>query len=398
MKVTIVFGNTTVWWRLKDAEDVRQNISNFPFAKFHEPRINVQIRPSRTHGPGRIVCLWQKINFLVDILQELQCPPHVQVTLYGGWHKGEKARQSILYTKGYRPDHDIAVLPFTRLPKSQWDYTLYDHLDAVVSSEPEGPEHSLLYRLKIGEAFDSAEIDSLCLDTRIFLDTALDKTVGPTADLLRLSRFQHWYQAGNEWNVSYEEQFLAGLVNHLPVVIKHDPRLSSALRRYRTLILAHHFAFREQHFEDVGYETEDEDYNYSHEISCRISWCKMRDELIQGHKWESGVFLDRWPRGIPELRGWLKHLPRSVFKEYVGENDKVRAFWNELIWWAYDAAEFLHAPRSEGKWCCLCRFLERPCAGAGSMTRLGRVCCAGKDSRCNFCRFFLMVVVMIQGV
>lgn len=221
MKVTIVFGNTTVWWRLKDAEDVRQHISNFPFAKFHEPRINVQIRPSRTHGPGRIVCLWQKINFLVDILQELQCPPHVQVTLYGGWHEGEKARQSILYTKGYRPDHDIAVLPFTRLPKSQWDYTLYDHLDAVVSSEPEGPEHSLLYRLKIGEAFDSAEIDSLCLDTRIFLDTALDKTVGPTADLLRLSRFQHWYQAGNEWNVSYEEQFLAGLVNHLPVVIKH---------------------------------------------------------------------------------------------------------------------------------------------------------------------------------
>lgn len=354
-----------VWWDLKDEEAVREHLSIFPCAKLREPRVHVELRRSSIQDPGRIIQLWQKTNTFVDILQNQQRPPQIRVRFAEKWQKLGKARASIPHQKGYRPDHDIAILPFTRLPKSQWDYFIYDELDAAISGEPEGSPHSILYRLKNGENLEAAELDSLHLDTRIFLDTKLDFAPGRTADFLRLKRFQHWYYPGDNWKVSYEEQLLADLTNNLLVVMKHDPRLHSARKRFGILVIMHHLAHARRDSAE----------------SIRAFWPAVNGEPVLYNKWESEIFPETWPNGLSQLQNsmpkWVMGWQQFVFTSYAKKNDKIRDFQDELFWWAYDAWEFLYEPISEGKWCRLCRFLERPC-----------VWCKKYDSKkaCRLCR------------
>lgn len=347
------------WWNLKDDEAARKHLSIFPCAKLRQPRILVELRRSSTLDPGRIIQVWQKANILVDILQSLERPPQVRVWFAPEWQKLGKARSSIPYQNGdrYRPDHDIAILPFTRLPKLQWDYRLYDELTAAISADHEDSSHSILYRLEQGENLEAAELDSLHLDARIFLDTKLDFAPGRTADFLRLKRFQHWYHAGENWRVSYKEQLVADLTNNLPVVMKHDPRLRSTRKRFAILVIMHHLGHARRNFVESirAFEV----YN----------------------KWESEIFPEAWPSGLTQLPKrmpkWVRGHQGFVYALYARKNDKIRDFMNELFWLANDAWEFLYEPVSEGKWCHLCRFLERPC-----------VWCKKYDSKkaCRLCR------------
>lgn len=338
------------WWNLKDEEA--------PRAKLRQSRIIFEIRRSFTLDPGRIIQVWQKANILVHVLRSLEPPPLIRVWFAPGWQKFGNARSSIPYQNGdrYRPDHDIAILPFTRLPKSQWDYSLYKELQAAISAEPEGSSHSILYRLEQGEDLLAAELDSLHVDTRIFLDAKLDSVPGRTADFLRLKRFQYWYHPGENWKVSYKKRLVADLTNNLPVVMKHDPQLRSARTRFAILVIMHH----------LGHAR-------------RNSAESILDFKL--YKWESEIFPETWPDGLTQLQNrmpkWVRRRQKFVYASYDRKNHKIRDFMSELIWLAKDAWEFLYEPVSEGKWCRLCRFLERPC-----------VWCKKYDSKkaCRLCR------------
>lgn len=97
-------------------------------------------------------------------------------------------RRSIPCTVGYRPDHDIGILPFTRL--SSWEFNLPTELYALISNEPDNSQHSLLYGFRIEESSNDTEyshLDTSCdtadfgqwlVDTRTCLDNRLDDVPG----------------------------------------------------------------------------------------------------------------------------------------------------------------------------------------------------------------------------
>lgn len=302
-------------WDLESKSDTQRHIASLPYDKLRGSHLSIEIRPSSNIDRGQIIQLWQKLNHIVDILQELPHPPRVRISLHGGWTFQNRTRESIKYTKGYRPDHDIVMLPFTRL--SRWEYRLPPDLSTVISHESGNPEHSLLYRFRACERLNSdgfarvdmtriTDIDHMRTDTRIFLDSWLGWVKGKTADLLRLERFRNWYEPGDGWKSTYEEQYLADLDAHFSLVRKHDLYLLRARDTFQFLILLHHLTWAEQDSISKVYDVMD------------------GKQLTLYTKWDPEVLSKRWPDGVGTPAEtfpasiWMKRKP--VVDAYTQEN------------------------------------------------------------------------------
>ncbi|KAJ5558604.1 hypothetical protein N7461_002576 [Penicillium sp. DV-2018c] len=229
-------------WELKNIEAVRNHLHTFPWRKVGG-KMFVNISPPSQEDPGQIVQIWQKVNQLIDTLKTTHSAPSVWVSLLEDWSRDESPQESITYTNGYRPDHDIAIIPFTCL--SNWHYRIPPPYSATIATERELREKSQSLLYKYGKDFISNDWCRITTapknwltDTRIFLDRKLDDIPGRTAGALRLERFQNWFQ-GN-WVSEYEKQFTEDLQKHLYIVLRHDMALRGAIRRHKLLILLHH--------------------------------------------------------------------------------------------------------------------------------------------------------------
>ncbi|CAI7576677.1 unnamed protein product [Penicillium glandicola] len=229
-------------WELKNIDAIRNHLHTFPWAKVGG-KMPVNIVPPQQEDPGQIVQIWQKVNQLVDILKTMSSPPSVWVSLLEDWSRDDKPQESVAYTNGYRPDHDIAIIPFTRL--SNWCYQIPPAYSATIMTEQELPEKSQSLLYKHGNGFTLNEWRCIATapknwltHTRIFLDRKLDDIPGKTAGALRLKRFQNWFQ--DNWESEYEKEFITDLQKHRHIVLKHDPTLRGATRRHNLLIMLHH--------------------------------------------------------------------------------------------------------------------------------------------------------------
>ena len=242
--VVMLINKKEVRWSLKDSSSMRRHLESFPFARTDPAPLH--IHPSCGLNPGRTICLWTKINDLIKTLQRLPYIPSVKLRLRGDWVSEGKARCTFKSRAMYRPDHDLAIVPFTRLPR--WDYDLPEELSNVISQEPEGTQHSMVYKLEKhklanqgssdncnmnNEALDT---DTWLLGTRIFLDNLLDTTEGNTSNLLRRDRFMNWFEDGDSWKSSYEEQLIQDLHSNANIVLGYDPGLQNASRRHYLMV------------------------------------------------------------------------------------------------------------------------------------------------------------------
>ncbi|KAJ5237679.1 hypothetical protein N7489_007770 [Penicillium chrysogenum] len=220
-------------WELKNIEAIRCHLHTFPWRKIRGEMF-VNISPPPQEDPGQVVQIWQKVNQLIDALNTAPSAPSVWVSLLEDWSRDEKPQESITYTNGYRPDHDIAIIPFVRL--SNWYYRIPPAYSATIATERDLREESrsLLYKNENdcpcnGWCFITTAPRDWLIDTRIFLDTKLDDIPGETAAVLRLERFR-------TWGPGYEKQFVTDLRTRRHIVLKHDPMLRAAITRYRLFL------------------------------------------------------------------------------------------------------------------------------------------------------------------
>lgn len=146
----------------------------------------------------------------------------------------------------YTPDHDIAILPFTRLP--QWEYTIPADVHALILKEPKNKKHSFLYLFRdhghsgvdisslLSEA-DTKHANQLLIIFRINMDMYLDGMKGETASHLRSERFENWFSPGGSWESSYQDQLLKDLSSNFNLVMDLDYRLQSFRERYTAMML-----------------------------------------------------------------------------------------------------------------------------------------------------------------
>lgn len=220
-------------WELKTIEAVRNHLHTFPWRRIGG-KMFVNISPPPQEDPGQILQILQKVNQLIDTVNTTPSAPSVWVSLLEDWSRDQKPQESITYTHGYRPDHDIAIIPFTRL--SNWYYRIPPVYSATLATERELREESqsLLYKnendcTSNGWCFITTAPRDWLIDTRIFLDTKLDDIPGKTAAVLRLERFQ-------TWKSEYEKQFVTDLRTRRHIVLKHDPMLRAAIIRYNSFM------------------------------------------------------------------------------------------------------------------------------------------------------------------
>lgn len=177
-------------------------------------------------------------------MENLSRSPSVRVRLINNWHTPQKAKQSLWHPREFRPDHDIVIIPFTRL--SHWSYSIPAGLSDTLSTEPNDKQHSLLHQIQVAARLEAdgfshantgeiASIENLQQDTREWLEKCLDSIHGTTANHLRLERFVRWYEPGESWKSAYEEQLLADLRADLSIFMRHDGGLHSIGYRHRTL-------------------------------------------------------------------------------------------------------------------------------------------------------------------
>lgn len=276
-------------WELRNIDAVRSHLHSFPWVKVGTEMF-VNILPPPEGDPGQIVQIWQKVNQLVDILETTRSIPLVRVSLLEDWSNDGKPQESITYTNGYRPDHDIAIIPFTRLP--EWYYRISPAYSAVIATEQELPEEfqSLLYKGRKDCTSNKwcriATVPKHWLtNTRIFLDRQLDDIPGKTAGALRLERYQNWFQ--DNWVSEYETQFITDLQKHRSIVLKHDPGLRGIKKRHDLLIIIHHI-YRASHDDPEKVETALEE---------------RRPKIYKN--WNSQVWSDYWGDCVPILNARL---------------------------------------------------------------------------------------------
>ncbi|KAJ5405892.1 hypothetical protein N7465_007176 [Penicillium sp. CMV-2018d] len=272
-------------WELRNIDAVRSHLHSFPWAKVGM-RMVVNILPPTEGDPGQIVQIWHKVNELVDTLKASRSTASLLVSLLEDWSNDGKPQESIPYTDGYRPEHDIAIIPFTRLRR--WYYRTSPAYSAVIATEQELPEESqsLLYKSRKICTWNEWRCIARAsrhwfTDRRIFLDTKLDDIPGKTAGALRLERFQNWFQ--DDWVSEYENRFTADIQKHMGFVLKHDPRLVRVRRRHFLAIMLHHT------------------YRASHDDPEKVEDDLKKTRPRHYSKWDPQVWSDYWGGCMPSL-------------------------------------------------------------------------------------------------
>ncbi|KAJ5184182.1 hypothetical protein N7492_001798 [Penicillium capsulatum] len=204
--------------QIKNLDTARQFICTFPFDKVHQSRLGINIPAACGGDPARIIILWRKINALVATINTLQCIPFVHVILSGKWRLGGKPRESIKDSNGARPDHDIAILPFSRL--DSWGFSLPKHLEEAIANQPTISQNSIISQLKAKKLLPAGsphhidmsnpiiDIDQWLSETDTFLESRIDTIHGSTASYLRLKRFKQWYGVNHDWEEAYRQRLV----------------------------------------------------------------------------------------------------------------------------------------------------------------------------------------------
>ena len=184
----------------------------FARVPYNKMNLIVHIYAPDPRDPGQIVLLWQKAQYLVEILENATIASLV-VRLREhkdrDWQDGGHVVESIPYPNGSRPDHHIVFLPFCRLSNvgafqmvpdtrrmdrvTDWGLVNYGRdfiLNNGYRNYNDGPLSQDRQYRDIVRAFD--DIDALIRDTDFFLETRLDNLLGHTAAMLRLDRAAHW--------------------------------------------------------------------------------------------------------------------------------------------------------------------------------------------------------------
>lgn len=298
-------------WTLRNRADAEKHFHNFPHSK---TTLNIHINSPDPTDPGQMVLIWQKANSLVDLLISTT-QSDIVVATNGVWHSDPPAhwqrdkdtfygmgglRETIKSSK-YRPDSDIAVLPFVRLelwvndpatnvPAMSDDVYVHLHRRLVSLFDQTGIEIRLKKLLYMNQDIAVQQIESAIIDTNMFLETSLDELPGETASFLRLERFKNWFEDGTSWESLYETQLYNQLCTCPWVIMNTDPWLHQSNQRYIMLILLHHtmYAFRSDSHDGGIYD------------NSRIYT-----------RWDQGLWSEIFPSGLPPLSNvqvWLSRF------------------------------------------------------------------------------------------
>lgn len=221
--------------------------ARFSCIPYHKVNLVIHIYAPDPRNPGQIALLWQKVQYLVYILQN-RAVASIVILLrkHQGrdWQEEGHVVESIPYPNKCRPDHHIVFLPFCRLFSVGAFWVLPDtrRMDRVTDwglinygrdfilnngyrKYNDGPlSQDRLYR-DIVRDFDN--IDALIRDTDFFLETRLDTMRGITAAMLRLDRVAHWPLAITVDSSSRLESSLLDIRQYPGSVNLHDPGLNS---------------------------------------------------------------------------------------------------------------------------------------------------------------------------
>lgn len=366
MTVQISSRGLSVIWVLENITDARRHLETFPHNKAH---LRVEIFPPAQSDPGQIVLLWEKVNVLVDILIQLSglpagCPC-VLVRLIGCWRDTEiRAKETITRTndrippREYCPDHDIVVLPFSRLD-SRWYYGVPKGLCAILNDELNDPRTSVLslsrknqlpikddgYNL-LDKNGGLVNLDQWLMETGIFIDASLDDIPGKTANMLRLERFGNWFVDGESWESPYEKWLLSIFPTNFDIIQKYDARLTRASRRHKMLMIFHHCG---------------------HMLTNRPEPPRL---IVNGElytSWSSGNLYTVYPNGIRGFDTWqmqetVRRHGDSTLRAYRKGVEQVSQFSDALRWWEHHGADVINNRISNHYYsCCVCETRGSPC-------------------------------------
>ncbi|PYH30083.1 uncharacterized protein BO87DRAFT_400755 [Aspergillus neoniger CBS 115656] len=186
--------------------------ARFSWIPYHKVNLVIHIYAPDPRNPGQIALLWQKVQYLVYILQNRAVASIViRLREHQGrdWQEEGHVVESIPYPNKCRPDHHIVFLPFCRLISvgsfrvlpdtrrmdrvTDWGLINYGRdfiLNNGYRNYNDGPLSQDRQYRDIVRDFDN--IDGLIRDTDFFLETRLDTMRGNTAAMLRLDRVAHW--------------------------------------------------------------------------------------------------------------------------------------------------------------------------------------------------------------
>lgn len=253
----------------------------------------------------------------------------MRVELLGPWHYRERPSRNFFGSDDYIPDHDIAILPFTRLPK--WEYTIPTDLHEMIPNEKKYKEHSFLYRFwRYGSSGvdisgnlpqkDTKHANRLLIILRIEMDKYLDGMKGETFNYLRSERFENWFIPGDSWESTYQDQLLKDLSTNFKSVMDLNYRLQFFRERYTSLILMYHAGWA------------------SLQLGKPVSSAAARHSPVVYSEWDPSIFSKVWQKGIrPDFERRYSHKDSQTFASYTKEGTKRGKFWSELDWWSYSA-------------------------------------------------------------
>ncbi|GLA74310.1 hypothetical protein AtubIFM55763_005549 [Aspergillus tubingensis] len=214
---------------------------------YYKVNLVIHIHAPDPRDPGQIALLWQKAQYLVDILRNaIVASIVIRLRKHQGrdWQEEGHVLESIPYPDKSRPDHHIIFLPFCRLCNvgdfrvlpdtrrmdrvTDWGLINYGRdfiLNNGYRNYNDGPLSQDWQNRDIVRDFDN--IDALIRDTDFFLETRLDTLHGNTAAMLRLDRAAHWPLAVPvSWSPRLERSLLD--IRQYPGSVNlHDPGLNS---------------------------------------------------------------------------------------------------------------------------------------------------------------------------
>ncbi|GKZ27478.1 hypothetical protein AbraIFM66951_001296 [Aspergillus brasiliensis] len=217
----------------------------FSRAPYYKMNLVVHIYAPDPRDPGQIALLWQKTQYLMDILEDATVASLVirlRKHESWDWQEGGHVVESIPYPNNSRPDHHIVFLPFCRLSNvgafsvlpdtrrmdrvTDWGLTNYGRdfiLNNGYRNYNDGPLSQDRQYRDIVREFDN--IDALIRDTDFFLETRLDSLPGHTAAMLRLDRAAHWPLGARFDFSSRLRRNLLDIRQYPGLVALHDPGL-----------------------------------------------------------------------------------------------------------------------------------------------------------------------------
>ncbi|PYH93824.1 hypothetical protein BO71DRAFT_430555 [Aspergillus ellipticus CBS 707.79] len=196
-------------------EEITDRLIDFSRAPYHKINLVIHIYAPDPRDPGQIILLWQKVQYLVDILGNATagCASLViRLRAHKGcdWQAGGRVVESIPYPNSRRPDHSVVFGPFCRVSNvgslrvisdsrsldrvADWGFVNYGRefiLNNGYQNYNDGPlSRDRQYR-DLTRNFDDIET-SWIRDTNFFFEMRLDDLPGDTATMLRLDRAAHW--------------------------------------------------------------------------------------------------------------------------------------------------------------------------------------------------------------